>query len=42
MDLGFHKNHYNPIKKIDVFLGDLNKKFICRQCLSSYTSEICY
>ena len=26
-------------KKLDVFLGDLNKKFICRRCLSSYTSE---
>ena len=24
---------------MDVFLGDHNKKFICRQCLSSYTSE---
>ena len=22
-----------------MFLGDHNKKFICRQCLSSYTSE---
>ena len=27
------------LEKIDVFLGDQNKKFICRQCLSSYTSE---
>ena len=26
-------------EKLDVFLGDHNKKFICRQCLSSYTSE---
>ena len=25
--------------KLDVFLGDHNKKFICRRCLSSYTSE---
>ena len=39
IDSAIHKNHYNFIKKLDVFLGDHNKKFICRQCLSSYTSE---
>ena len=39
IDLAIYKNHYVLIKKIDVFLGDHNKKFICRQCLSSYTSE---
>ena len=27
------------MKRLDVFLGDHNKKFICRQCLSSYTRE---
>ena len=27
------------MKKLDVFLGDHNKKFICRRCLNSYTSE---
>ena len=27
------------MKKLDVFLGDHNRKFICRQCLTSYTSE---
>ena len=27
-------------KKLDVFLGDHNKNFVCRQCLSSYTNEI--
>ena len=37
--LAIYKNHYVLIKKLDVFLGDQNKKFICRQCLSSYTSE---
>ena len=37
--LAIYKNHFILIKKIDVFLGDHNKKFICRQCLSSYTSE---
>ena len=39
IDLAFYKNHYSLIKKLDVFLGDHNKKFICRQCLSSYTSK---
>ena len=34
-----YRNHYVLIKKLDVFLGDHNKKIICRQCLSSYTSE---
>ena len=38
-DLLIYKNHYVFIKKLDVFLGDHNKKFICRQCLSSYTSK---
>ena len=37
--LAIYKNHYVLIKKLDVFLGDHNKKYICRQCLSSYTSE---
>ena len=40
IDLAIYKNHYVLIKKLDVFLGDHNKKFICRRCLSSYTSEI--
>ena len=39
IDLAIYKNHYVPIKNLDVFLGDHNKKFICRRCLSSYTSE---
>ena len=39
IDSAIYKNHYVLIKKLDVFLGDHNKKFICRQCLSSYTSE---
>ena len=38
--LAIYKSHYILIKKIDVFLGDHNKKFICRHCLSSYSSEI--
>ena len=39
IDLAIYKNHYVLIKNLDVFLGDHNKKIICRQCLSSYTSE---
>ena len=39
IDLAIYKNHYALIEKLDVFLGDQNKKFICRRCLSSYTSE---
>ena len=39
IDLAIYKNHYVLIKKLDVFFGDHNKKFISRQCLSSYTSE---
>ena len=39
IDLAIYRNHYVLIKKLDVFLGDHNKKFICRRCLSSYTSE---
>ena len=39
IDLAFYKNHYVLIKKLDVFLGDHNKKIICRRSLSSYTSE---
>ena len=39
IDLAIYENHYVLIKKLDVFLADLNKKYICRRCLSSYTSE---
>ena len=39
IDLAICKNHYILFKKLDVFSGNDNKKFICRQCLSSYTSE---
>ena len=39
IDLAIYRNHYVLIKKLDRFLGDHNKKFICRRCLSSYTSE---
>ena len=39
IDIAIYKNHYALMKKLDVFLGDHNKKFICRRCLCSYTSE---
>ena len=39
IDLLIYKNHYILNQQLDVFLGDHNKKLICRQCLSSYTSE---
>ena len=39
IDLAIYKNHYVLIRKLVVFLGDHNKKYICRRCLSSYTSE---
>ena len=38
-DLLIYKNHYTLIKKFNVFLRDHHKKFICRRCLNSYTSE---
>ena len=40
IDLILYKNHYALIKKTNVFLGDHHKKFICRRCLNSYTSEM--
>ena len=39
IDLAIYKNHYVLVKKLDVSLGDHNKTFLCRQCLSSYISE---
>ena len=39
IDLLIYKNHYALIKKLNVFLGDHHKNFICRRCLNSYTCE---
>ena len=39
IDLIIYKNLHALTKKLKVFLGDHNKKFICRRCLNSYTSE---
>ena len=37
IDLLIYKNQYALIKKLNVFLGDHNKSFVCRRCLNSYT-----
>ena len=39
MDLIIYKNHCALIERLNLFLGDQHKHFICRRCLSSYTSE---
>ena len=38
IDLAIYKNHYIVIEKLYILL-DHNKKFECRRCLISYTSE---
>ena len=37
--LMIYQNHYALIKKMNVFLGDHHKNFICRRCLNSYIGE---
>ena len=32
-------NHYALLKKLNVFLGKQNCRYICRKCLSGYTSD---
>ena len=39
IDLLQYKNHYALNKKLNVFLGDYQKVFICRRCLISFTIE---
>ena len=38
-DLLIYENHYILIEKLNVFLGDHRRNFICRRGLNSYTSE---
>ena len=38
-DFLLYKNHYALKKKLNVFLVNHLKIFICRRCLNSYTSE---
>ena len=40
IDLLIYKKHYALIKKLHVFSGNINKIFVCRRCLNSYTNEI--
>ena len=35
----FYKNHYVLIKKLNVFIGKHDCKYICRKCLNSYTTH---
>ena len=39
IDLVIYKNHYALIKKLHVFLGSKNAKFVCRRCLTCFTNE---
>ena len=39
IDLKIYQNQYCPNKKINAFLGNYKKNFICSLCLISYTSE---
>ena len=39
IDLLIYKNHYVLIKKLNVFIGKHDCKYICRKCLNSYTSH---
>ena len=39
VDLLIYKSHFVLTKNLNVILGDHHKTFICRRCVSSYTSE---
>ena len=39
IDLLIYKNHYVLIKKLNVFIGKHDCKYICRECLNSYTTH---
>ena len=39
IELLIYKNRYSLTEKLNVFLGDHYKNFVCRRCLNSYTSE---
>ena len=39
IDLIIYKNHYVPIEKIHLFLGNHNCNYVCRRCLKSYTIQ---
>ena len=39
IDLLIYKGHYALIRKLHVFLGKPDCRFVCRRCLSSYSNE---
>ena len=39
IDLLMYKNHYVVIKKLNVFIGKHDCKYVCRKCLNSYTTH---
>ena len=39
VDLCIYQNQYTLIKKLQKFLGNRNKSFVCRWCLNSNTNE---
>ena len=39
VDLLIYKNHCDLIEKLHAFLGKHDSKFVCRRCLSSYSSQ---
>ena len=40
IDLLIYENHYVLIKKLNVFIGKRDCKYVCRKCLNSYTTNI--
>ena len=38
-DLLIYKNHYVLIKKLNVFIGKHDCRYVCRKCLNSYTTN---
>ena len=39
IDLLIYKNHYVLIKKLNVFIGKQDCRYVCRKCLNSYTNN---
>ena len=39
IDLFLNKNHYILLKKLHVFIGKHDNSFVCRNCLSSYSTQ---
>ena len=39
IDLIIYKNHFVRIKKLHLFFGNQNCKYVCRRSLNSYTSQ---